>query len=255
LINAIGPQTFAACITDVVWGAPSIIPPKEFIPQLRRMLRENAILWIDDEVVCGFGRLGKWFGYQLYDDITPDIMTIGKGISSSHLPAAGVVISKGISDFFDKFRWHHYSTFAAHPVCMAAVVANLKVMIKEKIPERASKIGKYLGEKLRQLEDGHKCVGLVNGIGLFWILEIVKNKETKEPFEKEDRDARYIGDISTKWPNLIVKQKGLEKGVILGGFAPNTLKIAPALTVTEEDVDKGVEALDYALSYIDKMCE
>jgi len=253
LIRMVGVETFAAMIADVHIGGPSIIPPSEYIPQIRKMTRDLGILWIDDEIICGFGRLGKWFGYQLYDGVTPDIMTMGKGISSSQLPAAGGVVSKEIAEFFDKYRWNHYPTFGAHPVSMAAIVANIKLMIKEKIPERAAKMGKYLGEKLRELEDRHKCVGLVNGCGLYWIVEIVKNKKTKEPFIKEDRNAAYAGDISS-YPSEIVSRKGLEKGVIIGGFVPNTLRIGPALNITEDEINIGIEALDYALTEIDKMC-
>jgi taurine--2-oxoglutarate transaminase len=254
LIQMIGPETFAAMLMEVHVGGPSYIPPPEYIPQIRKMLDEYGILWIDDEVICGFGRLGRWFGYQLYEGVKPDIMTLAKGITSSQLPVGAVVVSKKIAEFFDQYRWLHYVTFGAHPVCMAAVVANIKVMMKEKLPERSERMGRYLGEKLKALEERHKSVGLVNGAGLFWIIELVKNKETKEPFVKEDRVATFAGDLSN-YPNLIVTKRALEKGVIAGGFVPNTLRIGPALTITEDEIDKGVDALDYALSEVDKMTE
>lgn len=217
------------------------------------MTKKLGILWIDDEVMCGFGRTGKWFAYQHWlPDVTPDIMVIGKGMVSAALPAAGVVVSKDIAKFFDQYRWGHYSTYSAHPVCMAAVVANIKAMIEEKIPDRAAKMGVYLGEKLKDLEDRHKCVGNVSGMGLFWAVELVKDKETKEPFVKEDRNAYFWGDIS-KYPSRIVAQKCLEKGVIVGGWLPNTLRIAPPLVITEDEINHGIAALDYAFTHLDKM--
>lgn len=255
LILMVGPENTAAIITELFSGIGSVgTVPHEYVPQLRKMCRNLGVLWIDDEVMCGFGRTGKWFAYQhWFPDVTPDIMVLGKGIASAQLPAAGVVVNKDIAEFFDKYRWKHYSTYAAHPVCMAAVVANIKTMIEKKIPDRAAKLGTYIEERLNELKDRHKCVGLVSGIGSFWSVELVKDKETKEPFVKEDRNASFAGDTSN-YPTTIIKKKCLEKGVFCSGMVPNTLRIALPLIVTEEEIDKGMEALDYALTELDKMC-
>lgn len=254
LINTLGPETVAAIITEPIFGAGTIQPPPEYNPQIRRMTKELGILWIDDEIICGFGRLGKWFGYQWYEDVKPDIMTMAKGISSSAIPAAGVVVSKEVAKFFEEHRWWTLSTFASHPIAMAAAVANIEAMMEMNIPELALKAGKYLESTLDELANKHICVGLVSGQGLLWGIEIVRNRQTREPFVKRDRQDLYSGYLK-KNPNEIVGEKCFEKGVFLGGFSPNTVRIGPPLTISEDEMNQAVDALDYALTEIDKLCD
>lgn len=193
LIKGIGPDTVAAMITEPSFGAATIHPPKEYLPQIRQMTRELDIVWICDEVLTGFGRMGYWFAHQAYD-IKPDIMTMAKGIVSSALPAAGIVVNKEIADFMDEWRWWTVGTFSAHPISMAAVCANLEYMLEVNIPQMAKEAGEYFGSKLRELEEKHKCVGLVAGSGMLWQVEIVKNKKTKERFVPADRHTLYAGN-------------------------------------------------------------
>jgi taurine--2-oxoglutarate transaminase len=254
IVKTIGPEAVAAVITEVVFGGGAIHPPDEYTPQVREMCKELGILWIDDEVMCGFGRLGEWFGYQKSDGVTPDIMPFAKGVGSSALPASGVVVSDEIAKFFDTNRWWTVSTYAAHPVVMAAVVANLKLMIEENAPQMATETGEYFGRQLRQLQENHKCVGLVNGSGLLWAMEIVKNRETREPFVKEDRYFRMAGDVSRN-PNMIIAGKCFEKGVLVGDVFPNTLRLGPSFNITKEEIDYGIAALDEGLKEVDKLSD
>ena len=237
---------------EPVFGAGAFMPPPEYLPQLVNWLHEHYILWICDEVLVGFAKMGKWFAYQLFGDLKPDIMTIAKGLVSSALPAGCVVVSKEIADFMGKYRWMHIGTFNAHPVCMAAVCANLEVMIEENAPEKAQKAGEYFGAKLEELKAKHKTVALVSGNGLLWTVELVKNRETNEKFIPQDRRIAYSGDISNH-PTAIIGAKCREKGVILAGFTPNTLRIGFSVFVTKEDMDKAIDALDYALDYLDTL--
>jgi taurine---2-oxoglutarate transaminase len=177
---------------------------------------------------------------------------MAKGISSSHIPCGGVIVSKKIADYMDNMRWNHVSTFAAHPIAMAAAEANLEFMIENNIPEMARKAGEYFGAELAELEKKHKTVGLVMGAGMFWQVELVKNKATKEAFIPEDRYTAFAGDLSN-YPTGIIGSKCLEKGVLLGGFVPNTLRIGASLTVSKADMDKAIGALDYALTYLDTL--
>lgn len=253
MIERLGAWTVAAVITETFQGTGCIVPPPEYIPQLRRMTQELGVLWIDDEVVTGFGRLGKWFGYQLYEGVKPDIMTIAKGLTSAALPIGGVVISKEIADFMYSYRWLTVGTYPAHPLVMAVLVANLEALIEMNAPAVVSEKGQYLRKRLTELENRHKCLGLVKGAGLWYELELVKNKQTKEPFIKEDKLAKLSGDIS-KWPCFVVRAKCAEKGVFTGGFYPNSLRMAPPFTITYEEIDEGIEAHSYAFSELDKMC-
>lgn len=255
IIEFAGAENIAGVITETILGAGGVLaPPPEYIPQLRKITREKGVIWIDDEVICGFGRTGKWFSYQHWaPEVKPDIMTIGKGMNSSQLPSGGVVFSKKITDYFDQYRCWLVGTHFAHPVLMASVVACIKAMMEEKIVDRVPRLGEYLGKRLKELEEKHGCVGQVSGMGLLWGIEIVKDKKTKEPFVKEDRYSKFAGDIS-KVPSSIIFEECLKKGVICGGYAPNSVRIGPPLIITEKEIDEGVEALDHALGVIDKMC-
>lgn len=246
-----GVDQVAAIITEPAFGAGTIMPPDEYLPQIYEMTRRLGILWIVDEVLMGFGRLGEWFGHQKYSkDIKPDIMTLAKGITSSQIPCGAVIVNKEIADFMDSMRWNHVSTFAGHPIAMAAAQGNLEYMIENNIPAMSKKAGEYFGAKLKELEAKHKTIGLVAGAGMFWQVELVKNKETKEPFVKDDRYTGFAGDLSAN-PTGMVAKKCAEKGVLLGGFVPNTLRIGASLTVSQADMDKAIDALDYALNYLD----
>lgn len=251
LILSHGVEQVAAIITEPIQGSGTIAPPEEYFAQINEMKNRIGILWIVDEVMMGFGRLGTWFGYQRYGkDLRPDIITMAKGITSSALPCAGVVISKEISEFMDTIRWNHVSTFAGHPIAMAAAQGNIEYMIENNIPEVARKSGEYFEAELRELEKKHKTLGYIAGSGLFWQVELVKNKETREPFDPADRYTKFNVD-KTKFATAVISAKCMEKGVLLGGCYPNSLRIAPSLTISKADMDKAIDAFDYALDYLD----
>lgn len=254
IIRTYGVDRVAAVIAEVVYGfGGNIPPPPEYIPQLRKMTKKLGILWIDDEIICGFGRTGKWFGYQHWD-VEPDILTYAKTVTGGHIPLSGVVVSKDIAKMLGARRWYLGATYEAHPLGMAAGRAAVEAIKEEKLVENAAKMGKYLGDKTKRLEDDHKCVGITQGMGLLWDIELVKNKETREPFVKDDRQFLAAGDLS-EVPSDIVMTQCLQKGLLIPNFNPNSLPLAPPLNVTEEEIDKAVEILDEVLKDIDKMCE
>lgn len=248
-IVALGHRKVAAVITDIVLGGAGIVLSRKYIEGVRRLTRQHGIVWIDDEVITGFGRTGKWFCYQHYG-VTPDIVVMGKGISSNYIPAGGIVVSKEIAAFFDDFRWSHMPTNAGHPISMAAVLGNIEFLMEEKIPERVAELGKYVEARLNDLQARHACVGHIEGLGLFWAVEIVKDKETNEPVVPEDRDFIAQGDTSG-WPTSFILRKCLEKGVYISGIFPNTIRIVPPLTITSAELDAALDALDYALTAMD----
>jgi len=253
VIRTLGPETVAGFLSEPAQGAGMIHPPKEYFPQIREMTQRLGVLWLDDEVMTGFGRLGEWFGYRCYD-VTPDIMSVAKGLSSSALPASGVVVSKAIAEFFDHWRFSTMSTFGSHPLAMAAVCANIEAMLEENILERVRDLGAYLGSRLMMLQEKHPCLGLVSGRGLMWALEFVRNKETREPFVSVDRYSVYA-----KTPQIaasaIVANVCAEENVTIGAFLPNSVRLATAFVATKADIDVGLRALDKGLSELDKHCD
>jgi taurine--2-oxoglutarate transaminase len=254
LIRTLGAETVAAFVTEIFYGGSCINPPPEYIPQLREMTRRLGILWIDDEVVCGFGRCGKWFAYQLYEGVTPDIMTIGKGMNGCALPSGGVIISKEIAEEVDRYRYWTGSTHAGHPIVAASVAAAVEFMLEENIPQVAAEKGVILAEKLQWLENQHKCVGLVQSVGLLGGFEVVKNRSRKQAFIEEDRFATFAGDISG-YPEVIISEKCVLNGVMVGSNAPNSIRVAPPLTIKDEEIEFGFEVIDKVLTEIDEMCD
>ena len=250
MIENQGVEQVAAVITEVTQGAGSVHPPDEYIPQIRKMTQDLGILWIADEVLTGFGRTGEWFAYQHYG-VEPDIIAMAKGISSSAIPAGAVVVSKEIAKFMDEYRWETVSTFSGHPIAMAAVCANLEYIIEENLVEKAKETGEYFRAKLLELQKKHKIVGKVAGNGVLWIVELVKD-EKMTPFVEIDRNFTHESDPSL-FPSNIIREKALEKGVLIGGVMPNTLRIGTSLNVSREDIDKAVDALDYALTYLESL--
>lgn len=201
----------------------------------------------------GFGRLGKWFGHMYYsDDIYPDLMTTAKGLSSSSMPIGAVVVGEKIANYMEKIRWNHVSTFSGHPLGVAAVCANLKYLLKNDAPGKCAEAGEYFRSELLALQEKHKTVGLVAGAGMFWQVELVKNKETKEAFIPEDRFYQYQGMQTI--PVGIVGGECAKKNVILTGFCPNTLRIGASCMVSKADMDKAIDALDGALTVLDNQC-
>jgi taurine--2-oxoglutarate transaminase len=182
------------------------------------------------------------------------MMSVAKGISSSALPASGVVISKPIAEFFDQWRFSTMSTFGSHPLAMAAVAANIEAMLEENILDRVRDLGSYLGAGLMALQEKHPCLGLVSGRGLMWALELVRNKETREPFVSVDRFSVYAKTPQTP-ASAIVAGVCVEENVAIGAFLPNSVRLATAFVATQADIDIGLRALDKGLSELDKYCD
>ena len=198
IIRNHGVENVAALITEPAFGAGTIIPPKEYLPQIEDMKNRLGILWIVDEVLMGFGRLGEWFGHQAMADrpVKPDMITCAKGITSSALPLGAVIVNQKIADFMDEIRWNLVSTFSGHPLVLAASKANLQYMMEHDVPGQCKKAGEYFRAGLQRLYEKHPSIGFFAGEGMFWQIEIVKDRETKEPFVKEDRNTHVSGDTS-----------------------------------------------------------
>ena len=235
----------AAVILEPVVGTNGVlIPPAEYFPKLRKICDANGVLLIADEVMTGWGRTGKWFAVDNWN-VQPDILVTAKGITSAYMPLGLCATTTKIAAHFDDHYFAHGHTYEAHPMTLAPAVATIHEMQRLGLVDRANKIGAYIGEKLKALPARHLSIGDVRGIGAFWAVELVKDKQTKQPFNT------MLDKIEGK--PLVVDQvaaEALKRGVALQAWVSHFV-IAPPLIIKESEVDEGVAALDAALSIAD----
>jgi taurine--2-oxoglutarate transaminase len=239
------PDTVAAILLEPVTGAGGvIIPPQGYLKRLRQICDEWNILLIADEVMTGFGRTGEWFAVQNWN-ITPDLMTMAKGLTSSYLPLGAVAISEKISSVLDEQMLYCGLTYSAHPVCCAAACAAIEVYQDGNLIENARLMGEILREELEAIKSRHSCVGDVRSIGLFGCLDLVKNRETKEPIDAK----RHGKEISKR-----LMAQGLYSPV--GSMQPITILFtAPPLSINEQQLRGGLGIIDDVLDYVDTLAE
>jgi taurine--2-oxoglutarate transaminase len=225
-----GPDQIAAIILEGVTGTNGlIIPPDEYWPRMREICDKYGILLISDEVMSGWGRTGEWFAVNNWD-VTPDIITTAKGITSGYVPLGAVIVREHIAKYFDSHMLSAGLTYNGHALACAAAVATIQTYEEEKIFENAKTVGKYLGEQLEDLKKKHPCIGDVRYIGMFTAMELVKNRETKEPLDP------------TPLKNFL-----LQHGVYVFGFK-SIVFIVPPLTITKEQLDEGLKLFDEGLA-------
>ncbi len=235
------PGTVAAFIGETITGAPGVIPPPpEYWPMIRATCDKYDVLLIMDEVICGFGRTGKWFACNGHYNVVPDLMTVAKAITSGYLPMAAVIARKSIRDRF-KPGWpetfQHGYTWNAHPVCCVAALTNIDIIEREKLVENAEEVGSYLIDLLENLRS-HPTIGDVRGRGLLAAVELVKDKKSKEVYEPTDPFNIELAAQLTK--------VGIRTRI------RNILGIAPPLTTTKSEADWLVENIDKALGETEK---
>ncbi|HRI66793.1 MAG TPA: aminotransferase class III-fold pyridoxal phosphate-dependent enzyme [Polyangium sp.] len=240
-------ENVAAIIVEPVVGTNGVlVPPPEYFPRLVEHARKRGVLVIADEVMTGWGRTGKWFAVENWG-ITPDILTTAKGVTNAAVPLGIVATSRAVSNYFDDNYFAHGHTYEAHPLTLAPAIAAIDEYRRLGLIERSVEMGALLGQKLRALAEKHPSVGDVRGLGLFWAVELVKNRQTKEPFNTpQDKAARKP---------LVIDQVSAEmtkRGVTVLSWVSH-LVIAPPLIVTEEQLDEGIAALDAALSIADAL--
>ncbi|WP_186387063.1 aspartate aminotransferase family protein [Stappia sp. TSB10P1A] len=236
-IEAIGEDKVAAFIAEPIQGAGGVvIPPDTYWPEVSRICREREILLVVDEVICGFGRLGTWFGSQHYG-IEPDLMPIAKGLSSGYLPIGGVMIADRVADaFIEKGgEFFHGYTYSGHPACCAAALANLDIMQRERLVERvADDIGPYLQQRWKALGD-HPLVGEARMVGLVGALELVP--------AKGDRSRKFAptGEVGT-----LCRDISFGNGLVMRAVRDSMI-ISPPLVLTHEEADELVARAERTL--------
>ena len=234
VIEKAGPCTVAAFEAETVYGASGpIFPPPEYFPKIREICDKYDVLLILDEVIAGFGRTGKKFTYMHYD-VTPDLMIISKGMISSALPMSGIVIHDSIfEDMIKPEQFPVLHTTGGHPVVCAVAKKNLEILIEEKLVQNSAKMGKYIKAKMVKGLSKYPHVGNIEGLGLFFGVELVKDKKTKEPFGDEEMMGLTMAMLG--------------RGIICRTQA-TTLQFAPPLIATKEHLDRIYEAMEASIS-------
>jgi len=181
-------DTVAAIIVEPIVGSNGIlVPPEEYLPRLKEIAHAHGALLICDEVMAGFGRTGEWFGCDVFD-VTPDIMTMAKGLSGAYVPLGATTVTEEIADHFEDEMFCHGHTYSGHPVACAAGLAAIETYEEENLIDHASEVGEYLGDCLDDLAETHPSVGDARGVGLFRGIELSKDPDERVPFgEREDK--------------------------------------------------------------------
>ncbi|MDQ2837274.1 MAG: aspartate aminotransferase family protein [Actinomycetota bacterium] len=241
VIELEGPAGFAAIVLETVPGTAGIMPPPPgYLAGVRALCDEFGIVYIADEVMCGFGRTGKWFAFEHYD-VQPDLVTFAKGVNSGYVPLGGVIVSEAICQTFAEKAFPGGLTYSGHPLACAAAVASMTAMAEEGIVQNAARIGEQvLGPGLRELAERHPIIGEVRGLGVFWALDLVTDRATRQPL------APYGGSS----PAMAELVGALKANGVLPFTNYHRLHVVPPCTVTEEEVREGLAAIDKALGSI-----
>lgn len=237
-----GSEQIAAVFVESVTGANGvIIPPDGYLQGLRKLTKKYGIFLVCDEVMAGFGRTGKAFGFQHWG-IEPDIISFAKGITCGYIPLGGVIVSRAVAEFYEEQAFQFGLTYSGHALACAAGVATLQYYEDNRIFERVQKLAPVLGRLLEEQKQKHRCVGDARYIGLFSALELVKNRKTKEPL------APYGGNLGRIFALLRAR------GFSTYGRESN-INITPPLIITEEQLNEAFVALDEVLSIVDSEVE
>jgi taurine--2-oxoglutarate transaminase len=242
IIQYEGPHTIAAVLLETVTGTNGvIIPPNGYLQGIRKICDRYGILLIADEVMSGFGRTGTWFAVDHWD-VRPDLMTMAKGLTSAYAPLGAVAMREEIAAHFNTKVFQSGLTYTAHPISLAAAIANIQVLQEDQLVERAKQMGVVLHRMLADLGEQHPAVGEVRNIGLFGVIELVRDRRTKEPMAPFDSSSPEMLDL---------RKRLLERGLFLYSHW-HTLLIIPPLIISEAELVEGFKILDEALEITDR---
>lgn len=239
------PQSVAAVIIETVTGTNGVIyPPDGYLRGLRELCDRHGILLICDEVMVGFGRTGRWFACEHWD-VVPDILTSAKGINSGYVPLGAMTVRAHIAEWLHRNPFRGGLTYAGHPLACASGVASIQIMRAEGIVENAERQGARLGLGLAELAERHPAIGDVRGRGLFYGLELVRDRQTRTPL------VPFNGKGAAAEPMRAVLSAAMEAGLYLSAYN-NILRLAPPLVITAEEIDLALEILDQVLIHADQ---
>lgn len=240
-----GPSNIAAILLEGESGSSGCLQyPKGYLKAVREICNRHGILLIMDEVMSGFGRTGKWFGFQNHE-IVPDMIAMAKGLTCGYLPFGCLMVSDKIASKYDDAVLPLGLTYSAHPVCCAAALETLKIYEEDNLIENAVAMGKYLDAQVETLKAKHPSIGNWRNTGLLGCLELVKNKSTKEPmapFNAKPGEMGVMNNVAAK-----IKELGMYTFVRW-----NYVFIAPPLCITKEQIDEGLAIISEALKIADE---
>jgi putrescine aminotransferase len=235
-IQTLGADRVAAFIGEPIQGAGGVIvPPQSYWPEIARICKKYDVLLIADEVICGFGRTGRWFGSE-YFGIEPDLMTIAKGLSSGYLPIGGVMVGDAMADVLIERggEFQHGFTYSGHPACCAVAAANIRILRDERIIERAEQdTAPYLQARIRELES-HPLVGEVRGVGMFGALQLAQEKSSRRLFDPP-------GDVGA-----MCKDHCMDNDLIMRAVGDSMI-LSPPLIISKTEIDELMEKASQAL--------
>ena len=241
-----GPHTVAAIVLETVVGTNGVlVPPDGYLDGVRALCDRHGIVMICDEVMAGFGRCGEWFAVDRWK-VTPDLIAFAKGSNSGYIPVGGVIISRRIADSFRDRVFPGGLTYSGHPLACASIVASIGIFKDERIIEHARQLGAdVIGPELARIAGRHPSVGEVRGLGVFWAIELVRNRATRVPlvpFNATGADAKPMAELMA--------------ACRAGGVWPfahfNRLQVTPPCTTTAEEAREGLAAIDKALEVADR---
>jgi len=240
-----GANTVAAVILETVTGTNGVIPPPDgYLESIREVCDRHGILLICDEVMAGFGRTGKWFAVDNWN-VVPDILTVAKGINSGYVPLGAMVVREPIAEWVRDKYFAGGLTYSGHPLACASAVASIEAFKEEGIVENAAEMGDVFAEQLHALEQRHPSIGEIRGLGCFWGIELVKNRETREPLVPFNASGEAFTPVAR------VSKAALERGLYLMTHW-NVIMVCPPLTITRDEVGEGIAMLDEALAVADE---
>ncbi len=237
-----GPNSIAAILIETIVGTAGVlVPPPGYLEGVRALCDKYGIIWIADEVMCGFGRTGDWWAFSAHN-AKPDLITFAKGSNSGYIPVGGVVISRPIYETFVDRVFPGGLTYSGHPIAAASIVATIDAMRDEGIVENAKSIGEnVLGPGLRELAERHPVIGEVRGLGVFWALDLVSDRATREPLAPYGASSPAMNELLVE-----IKKRGM---LPFANF--NRVHVVPPCIVTAEEAKEGLAILDEALTYAD----
>lgn len=241
-----GPHTVAMIGLETVIGTNGIlVPPDGYLQGVRDLCTKYGIVMMCDEVMAGFGRCGEWFAVNKWH-VTPDLICFAKGVNSGYVPLGGVVISQKIADTFKERVYPRGLTYMGHPLACAAAVASINIFKEEKVLEHVRRMAEHvIAPELDRIKDKHPSVGDVRGVGMFWAIELVRNRDTRQPyvpFNAAGADAKPMAEFAAA-----CKERGLWPFTHF-----NRVHVVPPCTTSEADLRTGLAIIDDALSIADK---